>query len=85
MGGAIVVARIILRAASPADWSDAAVFSGVAYASTLIPPFLTSPFDFLLTAGAAFAIVTLLLFAIESLRVHDRENRQPCRTPLWLS
>ena len=73
---AVVAARIILRAASPADWSDAAVFSGVAYASPLLPPLLTSPFDFLLTAGAAFAIVTLLLFAIESFRVHERRNRR---------
>jgi nitrogen fixation/metabolism regulation signal transduction histidine kinase len=72
----IIVARIILRAASPADWSDAAMFSGVAYASSLFPPFLTSAFDFLLTSGAAFAIVTLLLFAIESLRLHGRQNRQ---------
>jgi signal transduction histidine kinase len=73
---AIVAARIILRAASPADWSDAAVFSGVPYASPLLPPLLTSPFDFLLTAGAAFAIVTLLLFAIESFRLHERRNRR---------
>ncbi|HVQ12263.1 MAG TPA: hypothetical protein VMS40_01680, partial [Vicinamibacterales bacterium] len=73
---AIVIARIILRAASPADWSDAAVFSGIPYASPLLPPLLTSPFDFLLTAGAAFAIVTLLLFAIESFRLHERRNRR---------
>jgi signal transduction histidine kinase len=76
MCAAIVVARIILRAASPADWSDAAVFSGIPYASPLLPPLLTSPFDFLLTAGAAFAIVTLLLFAIESFRLHERRNRR---------
>jgi signal transduction histidine kinase len=76
MCGAIVAARIILRAASPADWSDATVFSGVAYASPLLPPLLTSPFDFLLTAGAAFAIVALLLFAIESFRIHERQNRR---------
>ncbi len=76
MCAAVVAARIILRAASPADWSDAAVFSGVAYASPLLPPLLTSPFDFLLTAGAAFAIVTLLLFAIESFRLHERRNRR---------
>ncbi len=73
---AIVVARIILRAASPADWSDAAVFSGIPYASPLLPPLLTSPFDFLLTAGAALAIVTLLLFAIESVRLHERRDRR---------
>jgi len=76
MCAAVVAARIILRAASPADWSDAAVFSGVAYASPLLPPLLTSPFDFLLTAGAAFAMVTPLLFAIESFRLHERRNRR---------
>ena len=76
MCGVIVIARIILRAASPADWSDAAVFSGVAYASPFLRPLLTSPFDFLLTAGAAFAIVTLLLFAIESFRLHERRSRR---------
>jgi len=72
----IVIARIVLRAASPADWSDAQIFSGVTYASTLLRPLLTSPFDFLLTTGAALALVTLLLFAIEALRLHERQNRR---------
>jgi signal transduction histidine kinase len=76
IGAAIVAARIIMRAASPADWSEAAVFSGVDYASPLLPPLLASPFDLLLTAGAAFAIVSLLLFAIESLRLHARQHRR---------
>jgi signal transduction histidine kinase len=76
MCAAIVAARIILRAASPADWSEAAAFSGVDYASPLLPPLLTSPFDFLLTAGAAFALVCVLLFAVESLRLHLRRNRR---------
>jgi signal transduction histidine kinase len=76
IAGVIVSARIVLRAASPADWSDASVFSGEDYASTLFPPFLTSPFDFLLTSGAALALVTLLLFAVESLRLHTRRNRR---------
>jgi signal transduction histidine kinase len=79
--GGIVIARIMLRAASPADWSDAAVFSGVPYASTLLPPLLTSPFDFLLTAGAALALVTLLLFAVESLRIDRRQDRQAVANP----
>jgi nitrogen fixation/metabolism regulation signal transduction histidine kinase len=74
--GAIVVARLILRAASPADWSGAPVFSGVPYASALLAPLLTSPFDFLLTAGAALALVTLSLSAVESLRIHSREHRR---------
>ena len=51
MCGVIVIARVILRATSPADWSAAPVFSGVPYTSTLLRPFLISPFDFLLTAG----------------------------------
>ena len=73
----------MLRAASPADWSDAALFSGVPYASLCSRRSLTSPFDFLLTAGAAFALVTLLLFAIESLRLHaapvaSRRLRRSC-------
>jgi signal transduction histidine kinase len=75
MCGAIAIARIILRAASPADWSNALVFSGVPYASSVLAPLLTSPFDFLLTAGAALALVTLLLVAIESLRIHGRQHR----------
>ncbi len=74
--GVIVIARVILRATSPADWSAAPVFSGVPYTSTLLAPFLISPFDFLLTAGAALALVTLLLFAIESLRIHGRQHRR---------
>ena len=76
MAAAILIARLVLRAASPADWSDALVFSGVTYASPLLPPFLTSPFDFLLSAAAAFALVTLLLFAVESLRRYRRQNRR---------
>jgi signal transduction histidine kinase len=76
MCAAIVTARIIMRATSPADWSDAPIFSGVDYASPLLAPLLTSPFDLLLTAGASFAIVSLLLFAIESLRLHARQHRR---------
>ena len=76
MAAAMLVARLVLRAASPADWSDALVFSGVTYASPLLPPFLTSPFDFLLTAAAAFALVTLSLFAVESLRIYRRQDRR---------
>src|SRR5688500_12526393 len=33
----IVLARFIFRAASPADWSDATIFSAAEYASTLLP------------------------------------------------
>jgi signal transduction histidine kinase len=73
---AIVVARVMLRSASPADWSDAAVFSAVNYASGLLRPLLTSPFDFLLTAGTAFALVTLVLFAAEAWRLNVRRSRR---------
>jgi signal transduction histidine kinase len=76
MCAAIVAARIVLRAAAPADWSNEPVFSGVAYASSLLPRLLTSPFDFLLTAGTALALVALLLFAMESLRIHSRQKRR---------
>jgi signal transduction histidine kinase len=74
---AIGVARVTLRSASPADWSDAAVFSAVNYASNLLPPLLTSPFDFLLTAGTVFALVALALFATEAWRRNVRRTRRP--------
>jgi signal transduction histidine kinase len=73
---AIVVARVMLRSASPADWSDAAVFSAANRASTLLPPLLTSPFDFLLTAGTGFALVGLVLFAEEAWRLNVRHSRR---------
>jgi signal transduction histidine kinase len=73
---AIVVARVMLRSASPADWSDAAVFSAANYSSTLLPPLLTSPFDFLLTAGTVFTLVVLALFAVEAWRLNVRRSRR---------
>jgi hypothetical protein len=45
--GAIIASRLLFRLASPADWSDAEIFSAAAYASPLLRPFLASPFDFL--------------------------------------
>ena len=62
--------------AAPADWSDALVFSGTAYASALLGSLLSSPFDFLLTAGAAVAIVVLLLYAVEAWRLYTWRRRQ---------
>ena len=62
--------------AAPADWSDALVFSGTTYASALLGSLLSSPFDFLLTAGAAVAIVVLLLYAVESWRLYTWRRRQ---------
>jgi signal transduction histidine kinase len=73
----IILARILARAASPADWSEAPVFSSAEYAGTFFRPLLTSPFDFLLTAGTAAALVALLLFAVEAWRLHGWRDRRP--------
>ena len=73
---AIVAGRMLLRTASFADWSDAPIFSGAAYASTLLPPFLTSPFDFLATALTAGSLVALAFIAVEAWRVHTWSRRR---------
>ena len=52
----IVAARFTFFLAAPADWSDALIFSGTTYASALLGSLLASPFDFLLTAGAAVVL-----------------------------
>ena len=65
----IVASRGLLRLASPADWSDWSIFSGAEYASPLLRPFLSSPFDFLMTAIAAGSLVALLLYAAEARRL----------------
>ncbi len=84
----IVTARITLFTAAPADWSDASVFSGAPYASALIGSLLTSPFDFVLTAGAAVAIVLLLLYACEAWRVYAWRRRESAsgggRRPMYV-
>ena len=49
--------------------SDASVFSGAEYASPLLRPLLTSPFDYLLTAIAASSLVALLLYALAAWRL----------------
>ena len=74
----ILLARVIARAASPADWSEASLFSGADYAGTflLFRQLLTSPFDFLLTAAAAGAIVALLLFTVEAWRLRGWRDRR---------
>ena len=74
--GAIVGARLLVWLASPADWSDAAIFSGAAYASSFLRPLLTSPFDFLLTAVAAASLAALLMYAVEAWRVHEWHRRR---------
>ena len=75
-GGAIILSRLLLRLASPADWSDASIFSGAEYASPLLRPLLTSPFDFLLTAVAASGLVALLLYTVEAWRVTQWHRRR---------
>jgi len=72
---AIVASRLLFRLASPADWSDAEIFSAAAYASPLLRPFLASPFDFLITAATIAALVTLVFFAFESWRIYRRHAR----------
>lgn len=72
----IVAARFMFFLAAPADWSDALIFSGTVYASALLGSLLVSPFDFLLTAGAAVAIVILLLYAVEAWRFYTWRRRQ---------
>ena len=65
----IVASRALLRLASPADWSDHTLFSGSDYASPLLRPFLTSPFDFLMTGVAVGSLIALLLYAVEAWRL----------------
>jgi signal transduction histidine kinase len=72
----IIAIRFMFFLAAPADWSDALIFSGTVYASALLGSLLSSPFDFLLTAGAAVAIVVLLLYAVEAWRVYTWRRRQ---------
>jgi signal transduction histidine kinase len=74
-GGVVVIARLVLRAASPADWSEAEIFSGAVYASPLLPPLLASPFDLLVSALTAGALVALGLMAVDVWRVRARHRR----------
>ena len=86
--GAIVAARLLLRLAQPAEWLDAALFSGAEYASPLLYPFLTSPFDFLVTALAAGSLVALLLYASEAWRQsrwHQRVRVEHVRPVAWFA
>jgi signal transduction histidine kinase len=83
IAGAISVSRLLVRLASPADWSDAPLFSGAQYASPLARPLLISPFDFLLTAVAASGLVAVLLYAVEAWRVtrwHRRRRVEDARS-----
>jgi signal transduction histidine kinase len=77
---AIVLARLVARVASPADWSDQPLFSAVDYAGTLFRPLLTSPFDYILTAVTAGGLVGLLLFAVDAWRLRSARHRLPVTT-----
>ena len=82
MAAAIVGGRFILRLASPADWADAPVFSAFTYASARVRLLLTSPFDFLATAVATGALVTVAFFAVEAWRIAWRRRRRSVGTGL---
>jgi signal transduction histidine kinase len=71
----VIAGRIVLMAASPADWADASLFSSATYASSLLPRLLTSPLDFLLTALTAATLVALALYAIEIWRLRGAGRR----------
>jgi signal transduction histidine kinase len=79
---AIVAGRILLRVASPADWSEGEIFSGAAYASPLLGSFLTSPFDFLANALALGGLVAILAFAVEEWRLRRWTRRRPAASHL---
>jgi signal transduction histidine kinase len=73
--GLIVLARMVARIASPADWSEQPLFSGVDYAGTIFALLFSSPFDFLLTAATAGGLVGLLLFAVDAWRLRGARHR----------
>jgi signal transduction histidine kinase len=85
VAGVIVLGRILLRIASPADWIEAEIFSAFTYASASLRPLLTSPFDFLVTAVAAGSLVALGLFAVEAWRVYFRRRRVALDSPASLT
>jgi len=73
--GAVVSARLLLRLASPADFTSVDVFSGALYASPLAAPLLTSPFDFLLSALATASLVLIGMAALERVRTRRALHR----------
>jgi signal transduction histidine kinase len=85
VAGVVIATRLVLRLASPADWLSSPLFSGEAYASSLLPSLLGSPFHFLSTALSAAALVALLSYAIEASRVAYRRSRRPVHTPAALA
>jgi signal transduction histidine kinase len=75
IGAIVVIGRLLLRLASPADWSESSLFSAFTYASARIRPLLTSPFDFLVTAVAAGSMVALVFAVVEAWRLAWRHRR----------
>jgi signal transduction histidine kinase len=71
----IAAGRLLLRFASPADWSEAPLFSAFTYASARVQLLLTSPFDFFVTAVCAGALVALAFFSVEAWRIAWRRRR----------
>ncbi len=76
VAGVVIASRALLRLASPADWSDYSLFSGTEYASPLLRPFLSSPFDFLMTGIAAGSLVALLIYTVEAWRLTRWHRRR---------
>jgi signal transduction histidine kinase len=76
----IMAARILLRLASPADWSDAEIFSGTAYASPLLWSSFASPFDFLANMLTLSGVVALLCFVAETWRLRRWSRRRAVHT-----
>ena len=75
LAAVVVATRLLLRLASPADWSESPLFSALTYASARLQGLLPSPFGFLVTAVAAGALVALGLFAVEDWRIAWRRRR----------
>jgi signal transduction histidine kinase len=71
----VVGARLVLLMASPPGSSGALMFSSTAYASPLLNPLFSSPFDFAATSATVLALAGLLLFAVEAWRLRIRATR----------
>ena len=84
----VVAVRALFLVAGIADWWSAPFFSGTVYASALLRPLLSSPFDFLLTAATVGALVALLWFSVEALRLAGRARRRspdgPARVAVYM-
>ena len=85
----VIAGRAVLTTASPADWTDARLFSSATYASDLLQDVLarlmTSPFDFLLTAFSVGALIALAMYGVEAWRLHVARRRRSVRTPAGIA